>query len=177
MRAVQRPCWQEQPPPQSIVPPRHSLVHIVPEQSRAAVLATQVVGWQHSAGTQSASDLQLPSAAVGFGAGAAASMSLMPVPASPVTLESGFAGDSRACSGELEVSSMGAGGRSTAAGSGAGGGGGDCEAQAATMAKSAAHETSRSVMAAQAHTSWRVLSTRRMTRALTRPSAWLYWFF
>jgi len=56
MTATQVPFWQRHSPcPQSMVPGRHSIVHATSPQLGAADANVQVVGWQHSAGTQSAS--------------------------------------------------------------------------------------------------------------------------
>jgi hypothetical protein len=46
-----------------MLPGAHSWEHIVSEQSGARLLSTQAVGWQHVAGTQSASVAHAPAAA------------------------------------------------------------------------------------------------------------------
>ena len=46
---------QAQLPPQSSVPGWHSIVHITSEHVSSGVAGTQLVAWQHSAGTQSSS--------------------------------------------------------------------------------------------------------------------------
>ncbi len=55
------PAWHAHAPaPHSKLPPRQSRVHIVPAQAGASDAATHVLGWQHCAGTQSASERQAP---------------------------------------------------------------------------------------------------------------------
>lgn len=54
-RTAHRPPWQKQPPPQSMLPFRHSSVHMVFPQLGPLVVATHDVAWQQVAGTQSES--------------------------------------------------------------------------------------------------------------------------
>ncbi len=65
------PAWQAHAPaPHSKLPPRQSRVHIDPPHDGASAAATHEVGWQHCAGTQSASERQaVPAAAEALGAG------------------------------------------------------------------------------------------------------------
>jgi hypothetical protein len=54
-RAAHLPLWQRQPPPQSVVSGMQTWVQSM-LQVGACSWATQALGWQHEACTQSASD-------------------------------------------------------------------------------------------------------------------------
>jgi hypothetical protein len=59
--ALQLPASHAQWPPQSRVLGAHCIVHITSVQSGFCAAGTQLAGWQHEAGTQSASTLHWPS--------------------------------------------------------------------------------------------------------------------
>lgn len=73
--ALQRPAWQRQLPPQSSVPGRQSMVHMIPSHVGRRAAGTHAVAWQQPAGTQSLSvahSAPSGSAALASGAGALA---------------------------------------------------------------------------------------------------------
>ncbi len=87
---MQLPCSQAQRPPQSSVPGRHSIVHIISVHPGCWAAGTQLSGWQQLAGTQSASTAQAPAAgasplAAGAGVGVGAGPSPCLGPQAPVS--------------------------------------------------------------------------------------------